>query len=81
MHSLQRCPAEGSLARRDPKHYLRFEPTDAASPTGRAPSRQFEVIMFAFFRRRRAARRYVWSPAVDFSDRRIAATLMTFSKD
>jgi len=37
--------------------------------------------MFAFFRRRRAARRYVWSPAVDFSDRRIAATLMAFSKD
>jgi hypothetical protein len=34
--------------------------------------------MFAFLRRRRAARRYVWTPAVDFSDRRIAATLMTF---
>ncbi len=34
--------------------------------------------MFAFFRRRRAARRYVWTPAIDFSDRRIAATLITF---
>jgi hypothetical protein len=37
--------------------------------------------MFTFFRRRRAARRYVWSPAIDFSDPRIAATLMAFSKD
>lgn len=33
--------------------------------------------MFAFFRRRRA-RRYVWAPSVEFSDRRIAAILMTF---
>jgi hypothetical protein len=31
--------------------------------------------MFAFLFRRRA-RRYAWAPAVDFSDRRIAAMLM-----
>jgi hypothetical protein len=37
--------------------------------------------MFRFLRRRSTARRYVWSPAIDFSDRRIAATLMAFSKD
>jgi hypothetical protein len=51
----------------------------AAEPPSkkRAIGRDSEVIMFAFFRRR-TARRYVWTPAIDFSDRRIAATLMTF---
>ncbi len=34
--------------------------------------------MIARFFRRRQQRRYVWSPAVDFSDPRIAAALMTF---
>lgn len=32
------------------------------------------------FLRRRAARRYVWAPAIDFSDRRIAGTLMLFGR-
>jgi hypothetical protein len=36
--------------------------------------------MLALLRRLRAARRYVWTPAIDFSDRRIAATLMMFSR-
>jgi hypothetical protein len=36
--------------------------------------------MFAFFRRTlKPARRFVWSPSIDFSDRRVAATLMTFN--
>lgn len=35
--------------------------------------------MKSIFRRRRRASQYVWSPAVDFSNRRIAAALMTFS--
>ncbi len=35
--------------------------------------------MFArFLYRRRRGRRYVWSPQVDFSDRRIAAMLVAF---
>ena len=34
--------------------------------------------MFRFFRWRRQ-RRFVWSPAVDFSDRRVAVALMTFN--
>ena len=33
--------------------------------------------MKAFFRRRK--QNYVWRPAVDLSDRRVATTLMTFS--
>ena len=37
-----------------------------------------EAIMFAFLFRRRQ-RRYVWAPAIDFSDRRIAAMLMAFT--
>ena len=32
--------------------------------------------MFRLFRRRRKS--FVWSPAVDFSDRRIAAALVSF---
>lgn len=36
--------------------------------------------MLSFFRRRRA-RRFVWSPAIDFTDRRVAAMLMAFVKD
>jgi len=35
--------------------------------------------MFSFLFRRRA-RRYVWAPAIDFSDRRIAATLFLFNR-
>jgi hypothetical protein len=36
--------------------------------------------MFAFFRRAlQPVRRFVWSPSIDFSDRRVAATLMTFN--
>lgn len=34
--------------------------------------------MLALFRRRRS-RRFVWSPAVDLSDRRIAAALIPFA--
>jgi hypothetical protein len=36
--------------------------------------------MFARLFRRRRARRYVWAPAVDFTDRRIAAALMLFGR-
>ena len=36
--------------------------------------------MFARMFRRRRARRYVWAPAVNFSDRRIAATLRAFGQ-
>ncbi len=35
--------------------------------------------MKSIFRRLRRPSHFVWSPAVDFSNRRIAATLMTFS--
>ena len=34
--------------------------------------------MFAFFFRPRRQRRYVWTPAVDFSNRGVIAALMTF---
>ena len=37
--------------------------------------------MFSFLRRRRREQRFVWSPAVDFSNRRVAAALMTFSSN
>jgi hypothetical protein len=63
----------GGLAGNPENDYLKY-PSDST-----AVRDCFEVIMFAFFRRRRRARRYVWTPAVDFSDRRIAATLMLFS--
>jgi hypothetical protein len=35
--------------------------------------------MFAFIRRWRERSQFVWTPTVDFSDRRVAAALMTFS--
>ena len=50
---------------------------DRASRVGRLWFRP-EAIMFAFLFRRRQ-RRYVWAPAIDFSDRRIAAMLMAFT--
>ncbi len=34
--------------------------------------------MFAQFLRRRRLRRYIWTPAVDFSERRIILAMMTF---
>ncbi len=36
--------------------------------------------MLSFFRRRRA-RRFVWSPSVDFTNRRVAAALITFGSN
>lgn len=35
--------------------------------------------MMSIFRRRRRNAHFVWSPSVDFSNRRVAAALMTFS--
>jgi len=35
--------------------------------------------MFAYLFRRRRPRSFVWSPAVDFSNARVAAALRTFS--
>ena len=69
-------PAQTQLAR------FRCVAYANANAAHNAPPLSHESIMFArLYRRfRRRPARYVWSPAVDFTDRRITAALFLFDR-
>ncbi|MCC2113093.1 MAG: hypothetical protein KDJ16_13750 [Hyphomicrobiales bacterium] len=73
--ALQHCDCRSGAATTDHLNH-RHRRTDRTRIRLNSDHNIRETVMLKMFRRRRKS--FVWSPSVDFSDRRIAAALFSF---